>query len=85
MDEWSVFLVLVEVVAFVGIVVKAVVPLTKTMTELSVTLKQLQAALTEQKEKAHESHQRLWEHNEEQDEKLLNHEGRICKLEGKGE
>lgn len=31
--------------------------------------------------KNHESHRRIWEHNEEQDEKLNNHETRLQVLE----
>lgn len=82
MDEWGVFLVIVSVVTFVGTVVKAVVPLTRTNAELIVTLKHLQNSLEEQKDRAHESHKRLWDEAERQDDVLRDHEGRICKLEG---
>lgn len=37
----------------------------------------------DQKSNSHEAHKRLWEHNDEQDEKLLNHETRINNLERK--
>ena len=82
MDEWGVFLVIVSVVSFVATVVKAVVPLTRTNAELIVTLKHLQNSLEEQKDRAHEAHQHLWDRAEQQDELLRDHEGRICKLEG---
>ena len=60
------------------------------MTELTVTMKTLSdKMLNYEKEmdaldiKNHESHRRLWNHNEEQDKQLNEHENRIVKLEGK--
>ena len=82
MSEWQVVQVIGELGVLAGLVVKVVVPLTKTMAELSLTLKHLQAGLNEQKEKAHESHQRLWDKAEEQDKLLGDHEKRIGRLEG---
>ena len=39
--------------------------------------------MREQKSSSHDAHKRLWEHNDEQDAKLLNHETRINNLERK--
>ena len=39
--------------------------------------------LKQQKEKAHDAHQRIWEHEKEQDAKLADHSDRLEKLEGK--
>ena len=51
------------------------------ITHLNVTLDQMRKDVDAQKAAAKESHRRLWEHNEEQDEKLENHECRIKILE----
>ena len=82
MTEWQVVEVIAELLALAALVAKVVVPLTRTLTELSITLKQLQNRFDEEKEHDRESHKRLWDKAEEQDKLLGDHEKRIGRLEG---
>ncbi len=81
MTEWEVVGVIIALVGLIGVIVKAIVPLTKTITELTVVVKDLRADLDTQRASAHNSHQRLWDHNEKQDKQLTDHEKRIYALE----
>ena len=94
MKEWDVVLVVVVllnmVLSIYNPISKSQKENTKAMTELTVTMKTLSdKMLNYEKEmdaldiKNHESHRRLWNHNEEQDKQLNEHENRIVKLEGK--
>ena len=51
------------------------------MTKLNTTLNNVDERLKKQEEHSRESHKRIWQKNEEQDQKLENHEGRITRLE----
>lgn len=62
---------------------RAVLKLNSSITKLTVTMERLVQDMREQKSNSHDAHKRLWEHNEEQDAKLLNHETRINNLERK--
>ena len=64
-------------------IIKPIVSLTRSITELTVvvrTIKEDMSGLTDKNSKAHE---RLWDHNEDQDKKLDDHERRIGSLEHK--
>lgn len=72
--------------------IKGLTELTKSITSLDGSVNRLQSDMADikkdmEKETEHssQSRKRLWEHNEEQDEKLENHEKRIFKLELKNE
>ena len=79
--EWTVVTVIVALIGLVGTFVKIASSLTKTLTELTVTVRELRSELSNQRTSAHESHKRLWEHNNDQDKKLEDHEKRIYTLE----
>lgn len=83
MTEWSVFLMIGELVGFVMLVVKPLVNLTTTITKLNVTVENLSKMVDEQKNSSKRTHERLWKHNEEQDKIIDRHEIRITKLEEK--
>ena len=90
MNEWGVVTVLTALVGLFFTVGKPIINLNKTMTTLNVNVEHNSHELTElkndfksQRESAHESHQRLWEHNSKQDEKLQDHETRLGILEHK--
>ena len=53
------------------------------MTELNVNMQNLNKAMNVLTANNTESHRRIWQHNEEQDEKIENHEKRITKIETK--
>lgn len=90
MNEWIVVTALGTLVGLFLTVGKPIINLNKTMTTLNINVehnsqevKELKDDLKTQRESAHESHQRLWDHNSRQDEKLQNHETRLGILERK--
>lgn len=94
MKEWDIVLVIVVLINMIlsiyNPISKSQKENTKAMTELTVTMKNLsEKMLNYEKDmdaldiKNHESHRRIWNHNEEQDKQLNEHENRIEKLEEK--
>lgn len=71
--------------AFIKPIIKPVVTLTKAITELTVTVKELKNYVDNFFSSNEKAHERIWEHNESQDEILDNHEKRIIKIETKME
>lgn len=53
------------------------------VTRLNTTVENLQEMMKELKEDNSSGHRRMWKHNEEQDEKINDHEIRINNLENK--
>ena len=80
---WEIFLGIVALVGFCITIVTPLMKLSKTMTELNVNMQNLNQAMNTLTANNTESHRRIWAHNEEQDEKLENHEKRITKIETK--
>ena len=62
-------------------VVKPILEVVKTMTELNESIKNLTDKFNMFDVANSEAHKRLWRHNEEQDEKLQDHETRISIIE----
>ena len=72
--------------ALVGFLVTLFTPilkLTRAITELNINMKNLGGAMTTLTTSNTESHKRIWQHNDEQDERLDNHELRITTIETK--
>ena len=80
---WEIFLGIVALVSFMITVISPLMKLSKTMTELNVNMQNLNQAMNTLTSNNTESHRRIWEHNEEQDSKIENHEKRITKIETK--
>lgn len=80
---WEIFLGIVALVGFVITLATPLMKLSKTMTELNVNMQNLNKAMNVLTANNTESHRRIWAHNEEQDEKIENHEKRITKIETK--
>lgn len=79
--EWTVVGVIIALVGLGASVIKPVVTLTRSITELTVVVERLEGELSEQAKHSRESHKRLWAKNEEQDSRLEDHERRIGSLE----
>lgn len=82
MNEWGVVGVIIALAGLIATIVNPVIQLTKAVTTLTVTVKELKQDFDAEKAQGKESHQKLWAKNEAQDKVLLDHEGRISKLEG---
>lgn len=83
MDEWVIFK---DVVVIVGLIVTVTTPLLKlntSITQLKALLDSVVKQVQDNDRSNSASHKRLWEHNEEQDEILHNHEMRLHDLDGK--
>ena len=79
--EWDMVGVIVVLAGLVGTVCVPVVNLTKAISTLTETCKNLEFRVGEMEEKSSRNHQRLWAKNEEQDGRLNDHETRIVRLE----
>lgn len=82
MSEWAVFGVILTVVGFLATVIAPVVSLTRAITRLSVVVDKLGTDMEEMRKTNAESKRKLWQHNEEQDEKLCDLGIRVSVLEG---
>ena len=80
---WEIFLGIVALVGFCVTIATPLMKLGKTMTELNVNMQNLNQAMNTLTANNTESHRRIWVHNDEQEEKLENHEKRITKIETK--
>lgn len=88
MNEWTVVSVIIALVGLFFTVGKPIVTLNNTITLLRADIQQCSKEIEEQKKElqeqrkdAKDSHRRIWEHNDEQDGVLQDHETRIRLLE----
>ena len=89
MTEWSVVGVIIALVGLFLTVGRPVTSLIQAIERLTTICNQLSAKLNKLESDNKDSHRRLWEHNDEQDErinehkmKITDHENRIKRLEG---
>ena len=85
MTEWQVVGVIIALAGLVGAIVAPLIRLNSTITKLTLMVDQLVKDMDEQHRRSHDAHTKLWDHQNEQDEKLVNHEIRITKLENRKE
>lgn len=78
---WEIFLGIVAIVGFVATLCGPLVKLNSNIVRLNDSLHVLQQAMDKIDEDNEKSHKRIWEHNNEQDNKLEEHERRINGLE----
>lgn len=88
--EWTVVTVVIALVGLFLTVGTPILKLNSNIVRLNASIDALrektdrnEAELKDQKIHASESHRRIWEHNEEQDKRLSEHERRIGDLEKK--
>lgn len=86
--EWTVFEVVAAIAALFLSIGVPVIRLNSSITKLTVMLERVEkdvaanrTALEQQRAAAKVSHEKLWRHNDEQDEMLQQHETRIQFLE----
>ena len=63
------------------IIVKPILKVVEVMTELTASVKALTEKFNKFEVNNHDDHKRIWCHNDEQDEKLQDHEKRIWLIE----
>lgn len=81
MSEWEVVGVIVALLGLIAAIAGPLIKLNTSITTLTVTLKGLNDDIDDLTVKNTKSHQRLWDHNEEQDKKLNDHEMRLTIVE----
>lgn len=79
--EWTVVTVLIAIVGLVAVLVKPMLSLDTTMTKLVVAVDVLNDKMKDFTDRNSESHERLFKKQEEQENRLDDHEGRISNLE----
>lgn len=79
--EWTVVTVIIALVGLFAVVIPPITKLTKSMTELTVGIKELTNDLQRLESGNKDAHRRIWEHEQKQDETLGDHEKRIVVLE----
>ena len=86
--EWTVFEVVAAIAALFLSIGVPVIRLNSSITKLTVMLERVEkdvaanrTALEQQRAAAKVSHEKLWRHNDEQDEMLQRHETRLQVLE----
>lgn len=81
--EWTTVTVLVSLAGLAGAIITPVVKLTGALTKNTLEISALRQAMEEQKDSIHASFQKLWAHEDEQDDTLVDHENRLHELERK--
>lgn len=80
---WDIVAGMVLLAGFIITIVKTIIPLTNALTRLTEQIDSLAEQVDTLDEKKTEAHKRLWDHNQDQDEMLKNHEQRLHDLDGK--
>lgn len=81
MTEWGVVGALAVLVPLAASIIAPIIKLTKTITKLTVVMDGLRATVEANRIENKASHERIWDHNKEQDDAISNHETRISILE----
>ena len=81
--EWTTVTVIIALVGLGAAIIKPIVSLTRSITELTIQVKGLRTDMDKQTEHNREIHKRLWDHNDEQDDRLDDQERRIGSQEHK--
>lgn len=81
MTEWSIVLMMGELIGLFALVARPILTLNKTITEFNTELKNMKEKVNSLECEKHEAHKELWIHNDEQDKELADHETRIRVLE----
>lgn len=85
MTEWDVVLVIGGILSILAVIIPPIIKLNTTITKLNTIVEQVSLDFRATKEKNTDTHKRLWDKNEEQDNRIENHEIRINNLENRRE
>lgn len=81
MTEWNIVLVLAELIGLFRLLGKPSLTLNKTLTKFNTELKNMGQRVRKQENSKSEAHNKLWEHNDEQDAMIEDHEIHIRVME----
>ena len=78
---WEVTLGIITLFGFIVSIVTPILKLTKVMTELMMSVNGLKDTFNQMNKRTDAEFKSIWEHNDEQDELLKEHEKRITRIE----
>lgn len=78
---WEMFLGIAALVSFIIAITGPMMKLNTSITKLNDSVEVLRNAIDKIEQDNENSHRRIWEHNDEQDDKINAHEKRINNLE----
>lgn len=81
--SWEIFLGFVAIVSFIISVTTPLVKLNTSITKLNDSVETLKTAIDKIDSDNEKNHKRIWDHNDEQDVIINQHEQRITKIETK--
>ncbi|MEZ4508941.1 MAG: hypothetical protein R2912_06870 [Eubacteriales bacterium] len=81
MQEWDVVGVIAALIALFATIVAPIVKLTHAITKLTTTMENMEKNVEELTANNRCAHERLWSHEQQQDERLSDHETRIRVME----
>ena len=81
MSEWVIVTVIITLVSLIIAVVTPLIKLNTTITKLNVAVSGLEKNMELLTTKNTQNHDRIWDHEEEQDKKIQDHEMRISFIE----
>lgn len=81
MQEWDVVGVIAVLFALFSAMVAPIVKLTRAITRLTTIMENMEKSVEELTSSNRGAHERLWQHEREQDEKLCDHETRLRVIE----
>jgi len=82
MQEWDVVGVIAVLFALFSAMVAPIVKLTRAITRLTTIMENMEKSVEELTSSNRGAHERLWQHEREQDDKLCDHETRLRVIEG---
>lgn len=83
MTEWQIVGVIVTLIGLVTAIATPLIKLNTSITRLTAAVEHFDGRLTDAEHKNAQSHDKLWRKEEEQDERIGDHEKRITVLEVK--
>lgn len=81
--EWNVVLVIIALAGLFATVGAPIIKLNTNITTLNETIKGLEKRQDKLENGNSEAHERIWKHNDEQDEVIQKHEMRLHDIDGK--
>jgi peptidoglycan hydrolase-like protein with peptidoglycan-binding domain len=81
MQEWDVVGVIAALAALFGAMIAPIVRLTRAITRLTATMESMEKSVEDLTANNRSAHERLWRHEQAQDEKLCDHETRLRVIE----
>ena len=81
MEKWDIVAVIIALVGLFGAIVAPIVKLTRAITQLTFAVETMEKDVTALTAENRAGHERIWDHQTEQDKQIADHETRIRVME----